>query len=95
MTMLCIILNITTYVTIYVNNVYAKVHWQQITSMCIFVATYSIVWVIDEALLRIMTAKMVPNHLVCQAVAYRRMMNKISYIAASALLPVIVEYIVY
>ena len=94
-TLLCIVLNITTYVTVYVIKVYAKVHWQQVTSMCIFVATYSIVWVIDEALLRIMTAKMVPKHLVCQAEAYRRLMNKISYIAASALLPVIVKYIVY
>ena len=94
-TLVCIVLNIVSYVTVYLTKFHAIFYWQKITLMCIFVPTYPTFWVIDEASLRIMTAKMVPTHLVCQAEACRRVMHKISYILASVLLPIIVEYIVY
>ena len=67
----------------------------KVTLITLYVLTYSTIWLLEEVLLRVMTAKMVPTRVQSMTEAIRQAITQSAFVLASVLVPVTFKYQMY
>ena len=92
-TLICIVCLLLNCVVVFCMKKYAITNNERIACVVLFVVTYSTVWILDEVLMRVITAKLVPTIIQSQTEAARSSVTRLAFFIASLSTPIIFQYL--